>query len=491
MESSRKPVKRNSSIGRTSGNPSRSASARKANSAGKAGKVRNGQVDRSKKKRKQPGTTTKADLAAKVEQLTTTNRQLKRKIFDLYTVFEISRNFNALLEYETLLDTFIFTCLGQVGALKGGIFLMKEVRSKYFHPMRLKGSGNMPSVDSHLEVNSSLAIYLAKINRPIPTTDLMGEMSSRTDREILTCFDPGIVVPLIYQTRLTGILALSDKISGRDFSLDDIEFLSIIGNQISVAFENARLYEGEREAINQLRAAQQQLLQTERLAALGEMSAKVAHEVNNPLGIIKNYLHLIRDDSDARTETVDNVKIVSEEIDRIAGIVRQLIDFHRPVSSETVPVDVVPILEDVLRLMNRQLASASVKVERSFPDEISAVMATPEGLKQVFLNLIINARDAMQDGGDLSIDVQPESGRLIISFTDTGPGIPPEIIARIFEPFFSTKEDRGGTGLGLSVCYGIIKTYRGTIRFENRKSGGRFIIELPLVVDSRDHDSQE
>ena len=123
---------------------------------------------------------------------------------------------------------------------------------------------------------------------------------------------------------------MAGKINGDDFSPDDIEFLSILGNQIAVAIENARMYEGERMATRQLRAAQDQLLRSERLAALGEMSAKVAHEINNPLGIIKNYLALLqrslRDDTDAP----EHIDVIRQEINRIAEIVSQLLETHRP-----------------------------------------------------------------------------------------------------------------------------------------------------------------
>ncbi|MCB2229704.1 GAF domain-containing protein [bacterium] len=418
-------------------------------------------------------------LEEKLAELTITNRQLKRKIFDLYTIFEISRNFNAVLDYEMLLDTFIFTCLGQIGALKGAIFLQREAHSDRLYPIKYKGSGSLPADEDFFSASSPLADYLTRLNRPVPTRELMSDISSDDERRILKNFEPGIVVPLIYQTRLTGIFAMSEKVSGRDFQLDDLEFLSILGNQIAVAIENARLYQGEKQAIQQLRAAQQQLLQTERLAALGEMSAKVAHEVNNPLGIIKNYILLIKR-ACQKNEQADNfVGIVSEEIDRIARIVKQLLDFHRPTGLAVQTVNIVKLLDDVLKLMDRQLASHDIRIIRRYGDEIPEITAAPEGLKQVFLNLIINARDAMPNGGMLTVGLEADNNKVILTFSDTGTGISPEHIPHIFEPFFTTKDSGEGTGLGLSVCYGIIKNHGGTISFRNLEPGGCFTIELP------------
>lgn len=418
-------------------------------------------------------------LEQKVGELTQTNRQLRRKIFDLYTIFEISRNFNAMLDYETLLDTFIFTCLGQVGALKGVIFLRREARSEKYHPIKSKGSGPLPTGEQFFHVESPLMQYLTRLNRPVPTRDLLGDISSPEEQSILANFDPGIVVPLIYQTRLTGVFSMSEKISGQEFQLDDLEFLSILGNQIAVAIENARLYESEREAVVQLRAAQQQLLQTERLAALGDMSAKVAHEVNNPLGIIKNYVALIERSCKGNATAAEYTGIVGEEIDRIARIIAQLLDFHRPTGMDLRTVNIISILNNVLRLMDHQFATHSISVARDYDHPEIFVRAAPEALKQVFLNLVINARDAMKDGGELTVSVHCRDKTVTLQFCDTGPGIPSELIPRIFEPFFTTKDDAGGTGLGLSVCYGIIKNHGGSITFINRRQGGCFTIELP------------
>jgi signal transduction histidine kinase len=351
-----------------------------------------------------------------------------------------------------------------------------------------KGSGDFPESGEFFAVDSRLASYLARMNRPVPTSDLLADISTPSEIAILTHFDPGIIVPLIYQTRLTGIFAMSEKISGREFQMDDMEFLSILANQIAVAIENARLYEDERMATRQLRAAQQQLVQTEKLAALGEMSAKIAHEVNNPLGIIKNYILLLERTCEKYHEGEEYVGIVGEEIDRIARIVKQLLDFHRPDGVSFQKVYVARLLDDVLSLMERQLRSSGVSLVREFEDPCPAISGSSESLKQVFLNLIINARDAMRQGGTLTVQVSQEKDNLVVRFIDTGPGVPPEIIPRIFEPFFTTKEAGEGTGLGLSVCYGIIRSHKGSITFKNMNPGGCFEILLPLVFEDKAHD---
>ena len=421
------------------------------------------------------------ELEDKIDLLSNTNRQLKRKIFDLYTIFEISRNFNAVLNYQSLLDTFILTCLGQVGALKGAIFLRHSTQDHMFCIVKYKGSGNFPGPNLCFPANSKLADYLTGLNRPVPTRELLTDVATETEVAILKDFAPGIIVPLIYQTRLTGIFAMSEKMSGQDFQMDDLEFLSILSNQIAVAIENARLYEGERNATKQLRSAQQQLVQSEKLAALGEMSAKIAHEVNNPLGIIKNYMLLLGRSVTSNDPAADQVKIISEEINRIAKIVRQLLKFHRPGDITFNRLDICELVESVLVLWEPQLNLIGIEVTRNDLHPCPAVNGSAESLRQVFLNIIINARDAMPEGGELNIEVTRNENRLIIRLRDTGPGIPAELIPRIFEPFFTTKEEGQGTGLGLSVCYGIIKSHKGSILFKNADPGGCFEITLPLA----------
>lgn len=429
----------------------------------------------------------KQQLEEKLLLLSQTNRQLKRKIFDLYTIFEISRNFNAVLDYKTLLDSFIFTCLGQVGALKGAAYLRRRIESDVFYLEKAKGSGAMPDPDSHFSDDTKLAGYLTRLNRPVLIDDLTEEIALPSEMQLLRQFSGGVIVPLIYQTRLAGLFLLSDKVSRREFSADEMEFLSALGNQISVAIENARLYEAEKAANEQLWEAQRQLVQSERMAALGEMSAKIAHEVNNPLGIIKNYLLLMSRAGKDNSTVLEYTDIVSQEIDRIAAIVRELREFQRPLRSEMQPVDIRQVLEGTLSLLERQFQASHIEVIREFVDGDLLVKGSGDSLKQVFLNLMLNARAAMQDGGRMTIKMFRESGKLHLSFLDTGGGIKEEIIPMIFEPFFTTKGD-SGSGLGLSICQGIIKSHKGSITFRNVGAGGCFDITLPLYERSNGHD---
>jgi len=425
-------------------------------------------------------------IDAKIGELTENNRQLKRKIFDLYTIFELSRNLNAVLDYHTLVDSFLLTSLGQVGASSSALYLPQGSNAAVFTLVLSKGIPDEHCARAEVAVDGRLSTYLNAVAKPVPVGELAERFSDAPEFDFLSVFKNGLIIPLIMKAKLRGLLALGHKVSGGGFGGDDIEFLSILANQFAVALENARLYESERNALQELRKAQKQLVVTERHAAVGELSAKIAHEINNPLSIISNYLLLVDRNLGNPEKAADHIGVARQELSRIARIVRQLLDFHRPQKAAREPVDMVRLIDNVLNLMEWQLAERKIEVRRETADDIPRVMGVEEMLKQVLLNLIINARDALPEGGTLTINLDTRDSELKLKISDTGPGIPQEYLPRIFEPFFTTKDGSSGTGLGLSVCYGIIREHGGHIIAGNDLDGGAvFEITLPAESEHR------
>ena len=424
----------------------------------------------------------------KITELTESNRQLKRKIFDLYTIFEISRNFNAVLDYDVLVDTFLLTSLGQMGVSSAALYLLDAPEAGTLTLAESKGITHEEQATRTIRIDGALALFLLTEARPFTTADLAGRFADRPERVILDMFPGGLVIPLIFSAQLKGLVFLGGKVSGIPFALDDMDFLSTVANQFVVAVENARLFQSEKRALLELKEAQRQLVLTERLAAIGELSAKIAHEVNNPLSIISNYLHLCERSLNDPEASHRHLEVVRQELSRIARIVRQLLDFHRPPKAERVEVQTTEVMDSVLSLVEYQLEKKRIAVSRRYDGSIPAVIGSPEQLKQVFLNLIINARDFMPEGGRLTIEIETADNNVRIAVSDTGPGIAEEHLPRIFEPFFTTKEDGSGTGLGLAVCFGIISEHGGRIEAHNLPEGGScFTITLP-AVDTRGKD---
>jgi two-component system sensor kinase FixL len=234
--------------------------------------------------------------------------------------------------------------------------------------------------------------------------------------------------------------------------------------------------------ITERKEMQAKLGQTERLAAVGELAAGVAHEINNPINTIINCAQLIRDGD----EPDDNCKVIMEEGQRIAEIVKDLLQFARDDSDRPQPTSMAEVVQRTLRLVSENFKRHGVALAVDVGEDLPQVKARPQQIQQVLLNLMINAKDALvQDGRDnrrvqLSAAVEGSGVRLLVA--DNGPGIPTHLGARIFEPFVTTKRARGGTGLGLSISRSIVEGYSGTLDVQSRPGqGATFRVWLPLV----------
>lgn len=418
----------------------------------------------------------------KIAELAEANKRLKRKIFDLYTVFEISRHLNSVLNTEALLDGIILTCIGQMGVNGAAIFIAHDHTSLDLQLAKHKGLQVEHDLDAVIPANSPIVkLFGTQHSTPRSYTEIKNELGVLPEVELLGRLECEYLIPMSLQTRVRGLLSVTRKISGTEFFEDDLEFLAILANQLSVAIENARLFDSEKETLEQLRNTQRQLVQTEKLAALGQLSARVAHEVNNPLGIIKNYLLMASQELSESPTTAEYLQVVTEEVDRIAGIVRQLLSMFRPRKQEFAEIDLGQVLDETLLLLAIQTEKDHVRIEQRLPEEFPIILGSAEQLKQVFLNLLLNACDFMPAGGEVIINGAVAGDRVSLSFADSGPGIPPENFDKIFEPFFTSKSEDKGTGLGLSVCSGIVKSHGGQIRAANAEGGGAiFTIELPI-----------
>lgn len=233
---------------------------------------------------------------------------------------------------------------------------------------------------------------------------------------------------------------------------------------------------------------EEQILQTEKLTSLGLLAAGVAHEVNTPLAVISNYIQMLAKQipgDDPRQRTID--RIVKQTF-RASEIVNNLLNFSRTGGSEFREIDLNAVLEETLTLVQHPLRTVRVSVLRNFGTELPLVLGSTTRLQQVFLNLFMNARDAMPEGGMLEVRTGVRNGSVEVEVTDTGTGIPPENLNRIFDPFFTTKASGRGTGLGLSVSYGIIKEHAGKVDVHSTPGKGTsFRLEFPVARKAAVH----
>ncbi len=239
--------------------------------------------------------------------------------------------------------------------------------------------------------------------------------------------------------------------------------------------------------IAQLQKLNEQLIRTEKLAAVGTLAAGVAHEVNNPLASISSLIQMMQSEKQLDMETSEKLKLISAQIQRITQVTRDMMDFARTRAAAKSYVNVNGIIEKSLRLASFDKSFQNLSVEKHFAPDIPDIFADSDQLQQVFLNFFLNARDAMPDGGVLKIKTDRTETDLRIEIVDSGDGIDGSVRKKIFDPFFSTKQTGKGTGLGLAVCYGIVTAHGGRIELaENGANGASFIISLPLQKEMAD-----
>lgn len=233
------------------------------------------------------------------------------------------------------------------------------------------------------------------------------------------------------------------------------------------------------KALNELKEYQTLMVQKERLAVLGELSAGLAHEINNPLSIISGYVQMLLMDEHVNSEIKEISRTIEKQVERASNIADKLLHFSKKTDFEIKEVDLNRLVDNILILLEHQLKLSNILVVKQMDPTLGSIQADPPQLQQVFHNIISNAIYAMPKGGTLTVSTGLKDGNVEIRFADTGCGIPKKNLNRIFDPFFTTKES--GTGLGLSIAYGIIDAHRGQIEVESKvNKGTTFILKLPV-----------
>ncbi len=290
------------------------------------------------------------------------------------------------------------------------------------------------------------------------------------DRQALVENQVELLVPLKAKERLTGMLVLSGKVSGKPYSTDEKRLLETVSHQAAMAIENARLYD----------ELKQQLIHSSKLASLGELSAYVAHEVNNGLQSVINYGTILQQDLEDDDVRKKDFKAIETEALRARNIVETLLGIARKERLGKGPIDISDLMRSVVTLAQLRAKAEGVTITENYSREPLFVEGSAEQLRQVFLNLFGNATDAMPDGGTIKVEATTQNKQVVITVADTGIGIPSTVIDKIFDPLVSTKSN--GTGLGLTVSLSIIRDHGGTLNVDSvENKGTKFTVVLPRV----------
>lgn len=301
--------------------------------------------------------------------------------------------------------------------------------------------------------------------------------------ELLLPEAPGsaMLAPLRTGEASLGLLAALHSAPHR-FNTGDLQLFQLLANHGAVALANARIIQTLRAQADALRHSQDQLIHNARMATVGRLTAALAHEINNPLQSILGSVQFVLEQLPAEDSQRPYLELAASELDRVSDIVRRMVGFYRRDEAERLPTDLNALVRETLALAEKQLQRHRIAVITDLMEGLPRAPVAPNQFKQVFLNLILNAADAMTgppEGGKLEITSRrTDDGQIEICFSDNGPGIPPHELERIFESFYTTKPH--GTGLGLSVSRDIVRRHAGDLLAESQAGQGAvFRVVLP------------
>ena len=322
--------------------------------------------------------------------------------------------------------------------------------------------------------------YAATIGEPFMTNHV-ADTHFYMPHPLLPDTTAELAAPLKSRDEILGVLDIQHA-APHTFDNADFRFLVAVADQLAVVLDKALLYQELEAALLKEQKTRDQLVQSEKLAAMGRLIASVAHELNNPLQAIQNALYLVKLEENLSPQAAGDLQVAIDEGARMAGLIARLRDTYRPTIAADYQMESVNILvEEVQKLINTHLRHNNVNLKFMPDPELPQTRIIRDQIKQVILNLCINAIESMPDGGDLTIQslFVPELNEVHLNVRDTGAGLPADVQSKIFEPFFTTKE--GGTGLGLAVSYEIAQNHGGSIEAQNNGSdpGATFTLSLP------------
>ncbi len=385
------------------------------------------------------------------------------------------------------LDEILSLTLRQVLSLLAadtGSFYLSDVDSNTF---RRRADWGQRGIDrsrpSEVQFTDGFGDLVTRSRTEVITPEYMPHLPAQVAQFIKSEGPSSWIWVLLWsKDRPVGLMGIGTS-DNREYSTNDENLLVAVGRQLATTIEKVRLYEETCRAYEDLRHTQEQLLQSEKMSAVGQLIAGVAHELNNPLTAILGYAQLLESE-ELNERAADYVSKLFKQAQRTHRVVQNLLSFARQRKPQKQSVDIRKVLEETLTLRDYDLRVNNIRIVRQIEDPIPAVTADPHQLEQVFLNVINNAVDAIlekDESGTLKVRVYSDEGVVHAVFQDSGPGIKEP--AKIFDPFYTTKSVGKGTGLGLSICYGIVKEHGGDIVARNRPEGGAIVeITLPAAT---------
>jgi two-component system NtrC family sensor kinase len=405
----------------------------------------------------------------------------KKRLDYRETLLRSSREMVSVVDLKELSNRLVQTVGRALGIQKVSLFLLDEGKSVFSMAASRETEGESDS--AVITKMDPVVRSLVEGNQAIVREELATATQQReAQRAAAKMLELGaeISVPIVSKEKLIGILNLGHKEEREIYSHEDLELLATLANQAAIAIENARLYEN-------LKQSQETLRRADRLSSLGLLTAGLAHEIRNPLVAIRTFTQLLPERYEDAEFREGFQGLALKEVDRICGLINDLLSFARPSRPNVAEENVNDVVDGIARILETEAKEKGVEIKRNFAAELPRIWIDREQMKQVFMNLILNAIQAMRDGGTLFISTRlysknesGENGRFLqVEIRDTGIGIPEENLQHIFDPFFTNKDE--GSGLGLSISHQIVQEHGGYIVVESKLGKGTsFFINLPV-----------
>lgn len=425
-----------------------------------------------------------------VADLAEYGRQLEKKNSEISKLKDLSDQLIEMADLNAALDLVLGMAADLIGADTASVMLRNEDEDT----LTIVVSRGLPESivrDTKVRIGESIAGMVVKGGKPLilNSDELTGELASRALRgnQVVS----SMIVPIQSNAEIHGVISVAKFRGGTCFTEHDLSVVATLANQAALVIQKVKLLDSLRDqvdklayTIQKLHLAQAELMQSEKLASIGQLAGGVAHEINNPLQVILGRTEmLIVEEKDPAS--LSQLRTIEEHTIRIAEIVSNLLSFSRQnKDTDLRKLDVNLVLSKTLALLEPQMYPDNVKVVRDMQEGLHLVSGHPGQLQQVFTNIIMNAYQAMSDhnGGTLTVRSENKDRLVEVTISDTGPGISAEALDMLFEPFFTTKAEGKGTGLGLSIAYGIVQAHGGDLQVRNIPGKGAcFSVVLPMA----------
>lgn len=419
--------------------------------------------------------------------------EINVRVQELTSLNEIGQALNSSLDLQETL-TLITARSTQLLDVAATSVLLRDDLTQEVWFAAASGEGSEAVLGVRMKLGQGLAGWVAAAGQPVMVPDVREDdrFFPDVDKESGFTTQSILCVPLQTKGRTIGAIEVMNKRQG-PFTDEDLRRLTALAAPAATAIENARLYEDLRQGMRRLEETQAQLIQSAKLAAVGELAAGIAHEINNPLTSIIGLARLLFEDTAPDDPRFEDLEAIDREAGRARLIVRGLLDFARASEPLRTPTDLNQLVEEAIVLVYTKSVRHRIALEKNF-SSLPLIPLDSNQIKQVIVNLLNNAIQAMPERGKLTLDTELRSEAagdhqraVVLRVKDTGVGILPEVIDKIFDPFFTTKQVGHGTGLGLSVSYGIVDRHGGRIEVTSSPGQGTaFTVILPVVSNTGD-----